>query len=112
VAKLIGCPDRAFHGEWRILWRSCFAKTKARGLARHNRSRRWKKIGCCRWNDPRENSDAEQDSMANRTNRVPPGILSYAKKTADEKKKIRRSSALKKVQRNWNGGFGGVAVIS
>src|SRR4029453_18593698 len=78
VAKLIGCPDCAFHGERGILWRSCFAKTKTRGLARHNRSRGWKKIGYCRWNDPRENSDAEQDSMANRTDRISSGIISYA----------------------------------
>jgi len=80
VAKLIGCPDRAFYSEWRILWRSCFAKTKARGLARHNRSRGWKKIGYCRWNDPCENSDAEQDSMANRTDRFPPGSCRMPKK--------------------------------
>jgi hypothetical protein len=44
VAKLIGRPDRAFHGKRRILWRSRFAKAKTRGLSRHNRSRAWKKI--------------------------------------------------------------------
>jgi hypothetical protein len=29
----------------------------------------------------------------------------------DEKKKIRRSPALSKGQRNWNGGFGEVAAV-
>src|SRR5207248_1325403 len=88
VAKLIGCPDRAFHGEGRILWRSCFAKTKARGLARHNRSRGWKKIGYCRWYDPRENSDADQDSMANRTDTVPPGSCRMPKRLRMKRKKL------------------------
>ena len=47
VPKLIGCPDRAFYCEWRILWRRCFAEAKTRGLSRHNRSRVWKKIAYC-----------------------------------------------------------------
>jgi hypothetical protein len=47
VAKLIGCPDRAFYGKRRILWSSCFAEAKTRGLSRHNRSRAWKKIAYC-----------------------------------------------------------------
>jgi hypothetical protein len=37
--------------------------------------------------------------------------VSYAKKTADEKKKIRRSPTLRKSQRNWNGGLEGVAAV-
>ena len=105
VAKLIGCPDCAFHGDWRILWRTCFAKTKARRLARHNRSRGWKKIGYCRWNDPRENSDDEQDSMANRTDRFPPGSCRMPKTLRMKRKKLGGSPILTKGQRNWNGGL-------
>jgi hypothetical protein len=97
VAKLIGCPDCAFHGEWRILWRSCFAKTKTRGLARHNRSKGWKKIGYC-WNDPRENSDAEQDSMTNRTDRFPPGSCRMPKKLR-MKRKIYGSAAIRELKK-------------
>jgi hypothetical protein len=47
VTKLIACPDRAFHCKWRVLWRSCFAKAKTRGLSGHKRSRAWKKIAYC-----------------------------------------------------------------
>lgn len=73
VSKLIACPDRTFHCNRRILWRSCFAKTKTRGVSRHHRSRIWKKIACCRRNNPREKSDAKQDSITNRTDKFPPG---------------------------------------
>lgn len=73
VAKLIASPDRTFHCNRRILWRSCFAKTKTRGVSRHDRSRIWKKIACCRRDNPREKSDAKQDSITNRTDKFPPG---------------------------------------
>lgn len=106
VSKLIGCPDRAFHSDRRILWRSCFAKTKARGLAGHNRSRGWKKIGYCRWNDPRENSDAEQDSMASRTDTFPPGLFRMPKKLRMKRKKL-EGTCFKSGQRIGRGGFGG-----
>jgi hypothetical protein len=88
VPKLIGCPDRAFYCEWRVLWRSCFAEAKTRGLSRHNRSRVWKKIAYCRWNDPGENSDAEQDSMTNRTDKVPPGSCRMPKTLWMKRKKL------------------------
>ena len=42
--------------------------------------------------------------MANRTDRISSGIVSYAKKAADEKKKIRRNP-FESGQRNWKGGI-------
>jgi len=95
---LIGCPDRAFHGKGRILWRSCFAKAKTRSLSRNNRPRVWKKIAYCRWNDPRENSDAEQDSMANRTDKFPPGLCRIPETVRMKRKKLQEPfSKIKKV---------------
>jgi len=87
MAKLIACPDRPLYREWRILWCSCFAKAKTRGLSGHYRSGAWKEIAYCRWNDPDENDNAEKDSMANRIDNFPPESFRMPKNLWMKRKK-------------------------
>jgi hypothetical protein len=84
---LIGRPDRSFHCERRMFWRSRTPKTKTGYVSRDYWSGIRKEIGRRRWNDQCQNCNAEQDLTTSRIDKLLRGSL-VSKESGSWKEKI------------------------